>query len=222
MKKRGKTTEHKMKGTLFIISSPSGAGKSSLLSALFEKYNQNNSMYMSVSHTTRMMREGEKDGVHYHFVSKEEFLKLIDRNAFYEWAQVFDKFYGTSRELVQEALNAGKDVFLDIDWQGAQQMRKLEPMAKSIFILPPSIEELNSRLHRRGQDSEEIIVSRMKKAQREISHYNEYDYCIINDNFSDSLEALWGIINSHRHMLSYQESKHRDIITELLKGYTAQ
>jgi guanylate kinase len=208
-----------MKGTLFIISSPSGAGKSSLLKALFDNYNADKSMYMSVSHTTRKMRDGEIDGVHYHFVSEDEFKKLIDRNAFYEWAHVFDKYYGTSRELVQDSLNKGQDVFLDIDWQGAQQIRKQEPSAKSVFILPPSLNELNSRLHKRGQDSEEIIAERMNKAQREISHYNEYDYCIINDDFNTSLSAFWSIINAYRHKLSYQESKHKDIIKNLLEGY---
>lgn len=126
-----------MKGTLFIISSPSGAGKTSLLSKLFENYNNDQSMYLSVSHTTRPIRPGEINGISYHFVSELEFEDMIKRNAFYEWAHVFDKYYGTSRELVQKYLNQGIDVFLDIDWQGARQIRKLEPSAKSIFILPP-------------------------------------------------------------------------------------
>ena len=164
-----------MKGTLYIISSPSGAGKSSLLKALFEKFNQNDSMYLSVSHTTRNPRPGEVNHVHYHFVTVDEFKALIERNAFYEWANVFDKYYGTSRELVQQALNNGKDVFLDIDWQGARQLRDMEPDTQSIFILPPSLEELRKRLINRGQDSEETINKRMSKAQREISHYDEYD-----------------------------------------------
>ncbi len=208
-----------MKGTLFIISSPSGAGKSSLLKALFDTHNQDNSMYLSVSHTTRQPRPGEIDGVHYHFVTKEEFQKLIDRQAFYEWAQVFDKFYGTSRELVQQALNNGQDVFLDIDWQGAQQMRRFEPDAQSIFILPPSLEELNTRLHKRGQDSEDVITGRMEKAQREISHFNEYEFCIINYKFDESLDALWSIVNSFRHTRKNQEDKHKAVIDDLLSGY---
>ena len=149
-----------MKGTLYIISSPSGAGKSSLLKALFEKFNQNDSMYLSVSHTTRNPRPGEVNHVHYHFVTVDEFKALIERNAFYEWANVFDKYYGTSRELVQQALNNGKDVFLDIDWQGARQLRDMEPDTQSIFILPPSLEELRKRLINRGQDSEETINKR--------------------------------------------------------------
>ncbi len=208
-----------MKGTLFIVSSPSGAGKSSLIQALLEKHNQDKSLYLSISHTTRPMRPGEENGVHYHFVSKDEFQKLIDRNAFYEWAQVFDKFYGTSKELVQEALNKGQDVLLDIDWQGAQQLRKLEPSAKSIFILPPSLEELERRLNARGQDSQEVIKSRMQKAQREISHYKEYDYVILNDIFEESLDAFWSIITSYRHTKNYQEDKYQNVLHDLLNGY---
>lgn len=211
-----------MKGTLYIISSPSGAGKSSLLKALFEQHNNDNSMYLSVSHTTRPPRPGEVDHVHYHFVSVDEFKNLINRNAFYEWAQVFDKYYGTSKELVQQALNNGQDVFLDIDWQGARQMRKMEPEAKSIFILPPSLEELHNRLVKRAQDSEEVIANRMNKAQREISHYNEYDYCLINDNFEKALIDLWCIINANRHSRTIIENNEKAILDNLLANYTEQ
>ena len=123
-----------MKGTIFIISSPSGAGKSSLIRALFEEHNQDGSLYLSISHTTRPMRPGERDGADYHFVSESDFKKLIERNAFYEWAHVFDKYYGTSRELVQEAVNSGRDVFLDIDWQGAQQIRKIDKEHFDLFF----------------------------------------------------------------------------------------
>ncbi len=210
-----------MKGTLFIISSPSGAGKSSLLQALFAQHNNDDSLYLSVSHTTRPMRNGEIDGVHYHFVSEDEFKALIARNAFYEWAHVFDKYYGTSRELVQLALSQGKDVFLDIDWQGARQMRKLEPEAKSIFILPPSLPELRQRLVKRGQDSDEEINERMQKAQRENSHYNEYDYCIVNADFNESLDALWSIVNAHRHLQNTMASKQQAVLAQLLAGYVA-
>ena len=211
-----------MKGTLYIISSPSGAGKSSLLKALFEQHNNDNSMYLSVSHTTRPPRPGEVDHLHYHFVSVDEFKNLINRNAFYEWAQVFDKYYGTSKELVQQALNNGQDVFLDIDWQGARQMRKMEPEAKSIFILPPSLEELHDRLVKRAQDSEEVIANRMNKAQREISHYNEYDYCLINDNFEKALNDLWCIINANRHSRTIIENNEKAILDNLLANYTEE
>ncbi|WP_294462638.1 guanylate kinase [uncultured Ruminobacter sp.] len=211
-----------MKGTLYIISSPSGAGKSSLLKALFEQHNNDNSMYLSVSHTTRPPRPGEVDHVHYHFVTVDEFKNLIERQAFYEWAQVFDKYYGTSRELVQQALQNGQDVFLDIDWQGARQMRKMEPEAKSIFILPPSLEELRQRLVKRAQDSEEVIANRMNKAQREISHYNEYDYCLINDDFDQTLNDLWSIINANRHTRVIIENNEGKTLENLLAGYDGQ
>jgi len=209
-----------MKGTIFIISSPSGAGKSSLLRALFEEHNKDGSLYLSISHTTRPMRPGERDGTDYHFVSESDFKKLIERNAFYEWAHVFDKYYGTSREFVQDAVLDGKDVFLDIDWQGAQQIRKIEPEVKSIFILPPSLEELKRRLVSRAQDSEEVINKRMAKAQREISHYTEYDYVIVNDSFSESLDALWGIVNASRHCISNQKLSQKYILDGLLSGYS--
>jgi guanylate kinase len=209
----------KMKGTLYIISSPSGAGKSSLLKALFEKFNQNDSMYLSVSHTTRNPRPGEVNHVHYHFVTVDEFKALIERNAFYEWANVFDKYYGTSRELVQQALNNGKDVFLDIDWQGARQLRDMEPDTQSIFILPPSLEELRKRLINRGQDSEETINKRMSKAQREISHYDEYDYCLINDDFDTTLNSLWSIISANRCKVNVVKENFSQCLNNLLENY---
>lgn len=208
-----------MKGTLYIISSPSGAGKSSLLKALFEKFNQNDSMYLSVSHTTRNPRPGEVNHVHYHFVTVDEFKALIERNAFYEWANVFDKYYGTSRELVQQALNNGKDVFLDIDWQGARQLRDMEPDTQSIFILPPSLEELRKRLINRGQDSEETINKRMSKAQREISHYDEYDYCLINDDFDTTLNSLWSIISANRCKVNVVKENFSQCLNNLLENY---
>ena len=208
-----------MKGNIYIISSPSGAGKSSLLKALFEKYNSDNSMYLSVSQTTRPPRVGEVNGSHYHFVNEDEFKTLIDKDAFYEWAHVFDKYYGTSKLLVKENIEQGRDVFLDIDWQGARQIREQEKNVKSIFILPPSLEELNNRLHQRGQDSEEVIASRMQKAQREISHYNEYDYCLINDNFDECLSKLWAIITANRNLSNPEYNKNINIIKSLLENY---
>ena len=157
------------RGNLFILSAPSGAGKSSLISALLNKHSD---MKVSVSHTTRSPRPGEENGMHYHFVSVEEFKTLIDKNDFFEWAQVFDNYYGTSKKAIETQLDAGIDVFLDIDWQGAQQIRNLVDDVETIFILPPSKEELESRLNNRGQDSAEVIAGRMAKAQSESTHYN--------------------------------------------------
>lgn len=204
------------KGTLFIISSPSGAGKSSLIKALIEKYNEDKSMYVSVSHTTRLPRPGEVDGIHYNFINEESFKKLIEDNSFYEWACVFGKYYGTSKTLIEQKISEGIDVILDIDWQGARQIRKQSNNVKTIFILPPSLEELNARLNKRGQDSKEVIEMRMSKAKDEISHYSEYDFCIVNDDFLTSLDALWGIINTTRHTVSYQKEKNSGIIETLL------
>lgn len=186
------------KGTLFIVSAPSGAGKSSLIDALLKRFNLDDSLRLSISHTTRAMRPGETDHVSYHFVDKAEFEKLIERNAFYEYAKVFDNYYGTSREIVEQWLNEGKDVLLDIDWQGARQIREQTPCTKGIFIIPPSLEELNRRLVSRGTDSKEVIEGRMNKAMNEISHYNEYDYVIVNDDFEESLLTMRSIILANR------------------------
>lgn len=186
------------KGTLFIVSAPSGAGKSSLIDALLKRFNLDDSLRLSISHTTRAMRPGETDHVSYHFVNKAEFEKLIERNAFYEYAKVFDNYYGTSREIVEQWLNEGKDVLLDIDWQGARQIREQTPGTKGIFIIPPSLEELNRRLVSRGTDSKEVIEGRMNKAMNEISHYNEYDYVIVNDDFEESLLTMRSIILANR------------------------
>lgn len=186
------------KGTLYIVSAPSGAGKSSLIDAILKRFNADDSLRLSVSHTTRAPRGEEVDHVSYHFVTKEEFEALIERNAFYEYAKVFDNYYGTSREIVEQWLEEGKDVFLDIDWQGARQIREQTPGAKGIFIIPPSLEELENRLRKRGTDAEEVIVKRMNKAISEISHYNEYDYVIINDDFEQSILNLRSIILANR------------------------
>ncbi|MGO3445346.1 MAG: guanylate kinase, partial [Pseudoalteromonas distincta] len=155
------------RGNLFILSAPSGAGKSSLINALLKKHAD---MKVSVSHTTRAPRPGEENGLHYHFASTDEFKALIAKDDFFEWAQVFDNYYGTSKQAIESQLDAGIDVFLDIDWQGAQQVREIMPSVKTIFILPPSKEELEQRLNNRGQDSAEVIASRMAKAQSETSH----------------------------------------------------
>lgn len=193
------------KGTLFIVSAPSGAGKSSLIDALLKRFNLDDKLRLSVSHTTRAPRPGEIDHVSYHFITNEEFEKLIERKAFYEYAHVFDHYYGTSREIVEQWLNEGKDVLLDIDWQGARQIRLQTPDAKGIFIVPPSLEELNRRLVTRATDAPEVIEKRMSKAISEISHYNEYDYVIVNDDFDESLLNMRSIILSNRQKMDKQK-----------------
>jgi len=202
------------RGNLFILSAPSGAGKSSLIGALLKKHSD---MKVSVSHTTRSPRPGEENGVHYHFVSVEEFKALIEKNDFFEWAQVFDNYYGTSKQAIESQLEAGIDVFLDIDWQGAQQIRKLVDDVETIFILPPSKEELESRLNNRGQDSAEVIAGRMAKAQSETSHYIEYDYVVVNDNFDTALAEIEMIVMAKRLSLQSQAVRHQALLENLLK-----
>ena len=202
-----------MKGNLFVISSPSGAGKSSLISALLKRHND---MKVSVSHTTRAPRPGEEDGVHYHFCQVDEFKSVIADDGFYEWAEVFGNFYGTSKQAIQEQLDQGIDVFLDIDWQGAQQMRKIVPDIITLFILPPSREELENRLNKRGQDSAEVIAKRMQQAQSEMSHYNEYDFVLVNDDFDQTLDEFERVVLAHRLQPGNIESKYADLIRQLL------
>jgi guanylate kinase len=202
------------RGNLFILSAPSGAGKSSLINALLKKHAD---MKVSVSHTTRSPRPGEEDGVHYHFVTTDEFKALIEKNDFFEWAQVFDNYYGTSKQAIESQLDAGIDVFLDIDWQGAQQVRKIMPSVQTIFILPPSKKELEQRLNNRGQDSADVITSRMAKAQSETSHYNEYDFVIVNDDFESALADIEIIVMAQRLTLKAQENRHQVLLNSLLK-----
>ena len=200
-------------GTLFIFSAPSGAGKTSLVKALL---NSTGYIGVSVSHTTRMPRPGEENGKDYNFVSREQFQELIDAGAFLEHAQVFDNFYGTSQDWVESELEAGRDVILEIDWQGAEQVRKQMTGAVSVFIAPPSIEALQQRLQNRGQDSEDIIARRMRDAKSEMSHYGEYDYLIINDDFYNTVEELRAIIIARRHRLEAQRIRHADTLKNLL------
>ncbi|MGL4454679.1 MAG: guanylate kinase [Plesiomonas sp.] len=203
------------KGTLYIISAPSGAGKSSLINALL-KTHPTYDMQVSVSHTTRDPRPGENNGEHYHFVTVAEFTALIGESAFLEYAEVFGNYYGTSRPTIEKVLNQGIDVFLDIDWQGAAQVRQQMPHARSIFILPPSREELERRLCGRGQDSSDVIAKRMAKAVSEMSHYNEYDYLIINDDFDQALVDLKNIIRAERLKQERQTLRHSAMISKLL------
>ncbi|TQF66710.1 guanylate kinase [Pseudoalteromonas luteoviolacea] len=201
------------RGNLFILSAPSGAGKSSLIKALLEK--QAN-IKVSVSHTTRAPRPGENNGEHYHFVNVEEFKALIEKGDFFEWAQVFENYYGTSKQAIEDQLNNGIDVFLDIDWQGARQVRELMPDVKTVFILPPSRSELEKRLNNRGQDSQEVIAGRMAEAKSESSHYDEFDYVIVNDDFNTALEELEHIVVAARLQTKTQQTRHKDLIAQLL------
>jgi guanylate kinase len=204
-----------VQGTLYIVSAPSGAGKSSLIQALLKTQPLYDTQ-VSISHTTRAVRPGEKNAEHYFFVSKEEFCEMIAKDAFLEHAEVFGNYYGTSREAIEQVLASGVDVFLDIDWQGAQQIRKKMPQARSIFVLPPSKDELDRRLRGRGQDSEEVIAKRMAQAVAEMTHFAEYDYLIVNDDFDLALSDLKTIIRAERLRLSRQKLRHDGLITKLL------
>lgn len=202
-------------GTLFIVSAPSGAGKSSLINALLKTQPLYDTQ-VSVSHTTRGERPGEKHGEHYYFVSHDEFRQMIQEDAFLEHAEVFGNYYGTSRKTIEQVLSTGVDVFLDIDWQGAQQIREKMPQARSIFVLPPSKIELDRRLRGRGQDSEDVIVKRMAQAVAEMSHFAEYDYLIVNDDFDLALSDLKTIIRAERLRMGRQKSRHDALISKLL------
>lgn len=201
-------------GCLYIISAPSGAGKTSLVHATVTKLPD---VVVSVSHTTRRMREGEVDGANYHFVDQPQFQQMIDNGDFLEHASVFGNSYGTSRQHIQEQLLAGRDVILEIDWQGARQIRQLMADCKSIYILPPSTGALRERLQSREQDSDEVIESRMREAVSEMSHYAEFDYIVINDDFDQACEELAAIFVCNRMRLDYQQQTHADLLASLLE-----
>ncbi len=201
-------------GTLFVVSAPSGAGKTSLVTALRQALDF---VEVSVSTTTRQRREGETDGVDYFFVDKPAFEQKIASGDFLEYAQVFDNYYGTSQSAVEARLADGVDVILEIDWQGARQVREMMPDCQSVFILPPSTEELRRRLQGRGQDSEEIIDRRMRDARQEMSHYSEYDFIVINDDFDLALEQLVQIFSANRLRTPLQVERHRALIRELVE-----
>ena len=202
-----------MSGNLFIITAASGAGKTSLVRELLARDSQ---IKLSVSYTTRQPRPGEVNGEHYHFVDDATFLKMLSEGDFLESAHVHGARYGTSQTRVGEALAADNDLILEIDWQGAAQVRKLYPSAISIFILPPSITELESRLRGRGQDSEEVIIKRLAAARDEMSHVGEFDYVTINDKFEESLQDLVAIVRAVRLKCATQLTRHAALIKGLI------
>ncbi len=200
-------------GTLYIVSAPSGAGKTSLLKAVLAEADD---IIVSVSHTTRAQRKGEEYGVDYHFIKMETFQRMINNGSFLEHAEVFGNYYGTSREWIEKKLAAGIDIILEIDWQGARQVREQMPESRSVFILPPSRQALEERLHGRGQDSDEVIAKRMSAAKQEMSHYSEYDYIVINDDFDTAKQELAAIFKAERQRTHHQMRRNAQLIDDLL------
>lgn len=203
-----------MTGTLYIVAAPSGAGKSSLVNALLARERD---IALSISHTTRPPRPGDVDGEHYHFVNRGVFERLVAENAFLEHAEVFGNLYGTSRKAVEPMLAQGRDVLLEIDWQGARQVRKVMPDCVSIFILPPSREELERRLRTRAADSAVTIARRLAESVEEIAHVDDFDYVIVNDQFADALADLRSIVATRRLRREAQTKRHAALIADLLK-----
>jgi guanylate kinase len=204
---------HSIDGTLFIVAAPSGAGKSTLVNALLVK---EPGISLSISHTTRPPRPGEQYGRHYYFVERAEFEREVAEGIFLEHAEVHGNFYGTSQKTVQDLLQQGRDVLLEIDWQGAAQIRKAKPDCVSVFILPPSRAELERRLRGRGSDSAEVIERRLHNSREEIAHAHEFDYIIVNDRFEDALDGLQAVVRAVRQRSGLQCLRHEALIRELL------
>ncbi len=202
-----------MSGLLFVVSAASGTGKTSLVKALLERVSN---LHVSVSHTTRQQRPGELEGVHYHFTEKQLFLDQVEQGGFIEYAEVFGNYYGTSQSTVREQLAKGHDVLLEIDWQGAEQVRKLFPESQQIFILPPSQFDLRQRLSNRGTDSVEVIEHRLSCAVEDMQQYQNFDYVIINDDFNKALHDLESVINANRLLLKQQAQRHTELIQKLI------
>lgn len=200
-------------GNLFIVTAPSGAGKTSLVRALLAA---DSAVRLSVSYTTRAMRPGEVGGVDYHFVTEDHFLKMLEDGDFLESAEVHGARYGTSQTRVESELQSGHDLVLEIDWQGAAQVRSLYPQAIGIFILPPSLEALEQRLNKRAQDSDAVIARRLAAAREEISHVSEFDYVIINDQFEVAIHDLLAIVRTQRLRGEKQLARHRDLLQKII------
>lgn len=201
-----------MSGSLFIISAPSGAGKTSLVHGLLAR---NPQIDLSISYTTRAPREGEVDGIAYHFVSRETFLEMAGRGEFLESAEVYGNYYGTSQSWISQEIAKDRDILLEIDWQGAAQVRKLFPECVSIFILPPSMQALAQRLKGRGTDSKEIIDRRMKAVSEDVAHIAEFDYVIINEDLSEALHEFNAVVLAARLRGTCQLSRHQNLINQL-------
>ena len=193
-----------MPGTLFIVTAPSGAGKTTLVSGLLER---DPLVRLSVSYTTRAPRTGEVNGQHYHFIDVPAFRALRDKGEFLEWAEVHNNYYGTSKRWLEDQMRAGRDILLEIDWQGAQQVRKVFPKAVGVFILPPSLEELERRLRGRGTDSEDVIARRVLGARGEMRHVAEFDYVIIHENLPAAIEDLVAVVRASRLRYANQEAR---------------
>jgi guanylate kinase len=203
------------RGVLFIVSAPSGAGKTSLVKALIER---DPDLDLTVSYTTRLARPGEVDGVHYNFVDAAEFLRMVGADEFLEHAEVFGNRYGTAELTVRSGLEQGRDLLLEIDWQGARQVRKRFPEAVSVFVLPPSAGALEQRLRGRGQDNDKVIAERMAQARSETSRYSEYDYVLVNDVFDTALDDLFCLVRAERMRLRNCEARLSRLLAELLVG----
>lgn len=202
-----------MTGNLFIVAAPSGAGKTTLVRLLLEN---DPSIRVSISHTTRSPRPGEEDGREYHFTDVPTFLEMIGRNDFLEWAEVHGNYYGTSGRWIEQEMAAGRDVLLEIDWQGAQQVRKVFPQAIGIFVLPPSMEVLKSRLSGRGTDSADVIARRIAAARDEMRHVEEFDYVIINDDLQQASRDLQSIVSASRLRNGNQRQRHASLFASLI------
>lgn len=200
------------RGNIFVVTAPSGAGKTTLVAALLAA---DPLITLSVSYTTRAPREGEVDGKHYHFVTRDVFLQMLQRGEFLESAEVYGNFYGTSQRWIQDQLDAGNDILLEIDWQGAQQVRLLFPGAIGIFILPPSLAVLEQRLRSRAKDSEDSIVRRMASAREEINHVESFDYVIVNEFVDEAVKDLVSVVRSQRVTIAAQSQRHVDLFAAL-------
>ena len=202
-----------MRGTLYIVAAPSGAGKSSIVNAVLAR---DTDIALSISFTSRAARPGERHAQHYHFISADEFKAMIRAGDFFEYAEVHGDWKGTARQSVEPQLDAGKDVLLEIDWQGARQVRDKVPDAVSVFILPPSRDALEQRMRARGQDSEEVIQRRLAAAREEMSHYAEFDYVIVNDVFDEAVAQMHAIFTASRLRREAQDARHAGLIAALL------